>query len=96
VIPDTPRTPVPLTTLAAGASARLQATRLDDDTRSLLRSLGLTDASHVRVCKCGDPFIIQVRTTRIGLSSSVAGKIYVVLDSEPRHASEHGRHRSNS
>ena len=61
-----------------------------------LRSLGLTDASLVRVCKCGDPFIIQVRTTRIGLSSSVAGNIYVVLDSESRHSSENGRHRPNS
>ena len=96
MIPETAQTPVPLTTLEAGTSARLHATRLDDDTRSLLRSLGLTDASHVRVCKCGDPFIIQVRTTRIGLSSSVAGNIYVVLDSEPRHASEHGRYRANS
>jgi Fe2+ transport system protein FeoA len=96
VIPDTTDSPVPLTTLEAGASARLHTTRLDDETRSLLRSLGLTDASRVRVCKGGDPFIIQVRTTRIGLSSSVAGNIYVVLDSEPRQSSEHGRHRANS
>jgi Fe2+ transport system protein FeoA len=96
VIPDTPQTPVPLTSLEAGTSAWLHATRLDDDTRSLLRSLGLTDASRLRVCKCGDPFIIEVRTTRIGLSSSVAGNIFVVLESEPRHASEHGRHRANS
>ena len=96
MIPDTTQIPVPLTTLEAGTSARLHATELDDDTRSLLRSLGLTDASHVRVCQCGDPFIIQVRTTRIGLSSSVAGNIYVVLDSAPRHASEHGRHRAHS
>ncbi len=96
MIPDTTHNPVPLTTLEAGASARLHATELDDDTRSLLRSLGLTDASHVRVCKCGDPFIIEVRTTRIGLSSSVAGNIYVVLDPEPRLSSEHGRHRPHS
>jgi Fe2+ transport system protein FeoA len=95
VTPDTAHIPVLLTTLAAGTSARLHTTRLDPDTRSLLRSLGLTDASHVRVCKSGDPFIIQVRTTRIGLSSSVAGNIYVVLDSEPRHSSEHGSHRAD-
>lgn len=94
--PDTTPNPVPLTTLEAGASARLHATQLDDDTRSLLRSLGLTDASNLRVCKCGDPFIIQVRTTRIGLSSSVAGNIYVVLDSEPRQSNEHGRYRTNN
>ena len=96
MIPETTHAPVPLTTLEAGTSARLHATELDDGTRSLLRSLGLTDASLVRVCKCGDPFIIQVRTTRIGLSSSVAGNIYVVLDSESPHSSENGRHRPNS
>jgi hypothetical protein len=46
--------------------------------RALLRSLGLTDASRLRICKVGEPFIIQVRATRIGLSSAVAGSIFVV------------------
>ena len=95
MIPDIQNS-VPLTNLAAGASARLHTTRLDADTRSLLRSLGLTDASRVRVCKSGEPFIIQVRATRIGLSSSVAGGIYVVLDNEPRRSSSHAGHRADS
>jgi Fe2+ transport system protein FeoA len=93
VTPD-PYAPVPLTALEAGARARLHTTQLDDDMRSLLRSLGLTDASPLRVCKRGEPFIIQVRATRIGLSRSVAGNIYVVLD-EPRRTS-HARHRADS
>ena len=76
--------PVPLTTLDAGASARLHTTQLDEDTRALLRSLGLTDASRLRVCKRGEPLIIQVRATRIGVSSSVAGGIFVIP--EPDHA----------
>jgi Fe2+ transport system protein FeoA len=95
VTSDTTHAPVSLATLQAGTSARLHMTRLDDDTRSLLRSLGLTDASSVRVCKSGEPFIIEVRTTRIGLSSSVAGNIYVVVDSEPRQVSPHARHSSD-
>ena len=78
---------VPLTALEPGSVARLHATQLDDDTRALLRALGLTDASRLRVCKCGEPFIIQVRTTKIGLSSVVAGNIYVVQD---------GRHRADN
>ena len=94
MISDTAQAPVQLTMLEAGTSARLHATRLDDDTRSWLRSLGLTDASRLRVCKSGEPFIIQVRTTRIGLSSSVAGSIYVVLESEPSQAGSHGRDRT--
>ena len=79
-----PPVPVPLTMLPPGVSARLHATQLDDDTRALLRSLGLTDASRLRVCKRGEPFIIQVRATRIGVSSSVAGGILVIP--EPDHA----------
>ncbi len=87
-----PDAPVPLTTLDAGLTARLHTTHLDEETRSLLRSLGLTDASRLRVCQSGEPFIIQVRATRIGLSSSVAGNIYVVLESEP-HMRGHARRR---
>jgi Fe2+ transport system protein FeoA len=79
--------PVPLTALPAGASARLHGTQLDEDMRSLLRSLGLTDASRLRICKVGEPFIIQVRATRIGLSSAVAGSIFVV---------DYGAHRADS
>jgi Fe2+ transport system protein FeoA len=95
VIPDS-QIPVPLTTVDVGVSARLHTTRLDDETRSLLRSLGLTDASRLRVCKCGEPLIIQVRATRIGLSSAVAGNIYVVLEGEPRQASGHASHAADS
>jgi Fe2+ transport system protein FeoA len=71
--------PVRLTSLAAGDAARLHATTLDPDTRALLRSLGLTDDSQLRVCKSGEPFIIQVRDTRIGVSSAVASGILVVM-----------------
>jgi Fe2+ transport system protein FeoA len=89
-------TPVPLTALAAGASARLHDTGLDEDTRSLLRSLGLTDDSQLRVCKCGDPFIIQVRTTRIGVSGAVARRIRVVRDDGSQPDGSHAGHRSQN
>jgi Fe2+ transport system protein FeoA len=71
---------VSLVLLPPGASARLMATRLDADTRDLLRALGLTDASTLEVCKPGDPFIIRVRQTRLGLSRAVAEGIFVVRD----------------
>jgi Fe2+ transport system protein FeoA len=79
--------PIPLTELETGATARLHDTRLDTDTRSLLRSLGLTDHSHLRVCKRGEPLIIQVRTTRIGVSRAVASGILVVRDGTRRRVS---------
>lgn len=86
--------PVPLTSLAVGSSGRLHDAHLDDDTRSLLRSLGLTDASRVRVCKRGEPFIIQVRATRIGVASSVADAILVIPD-VPLNGS-HAGYRANA
>jgi Fe2+ transport system protein FeoA len=78
VASNAPSSVVALNTLKTGAEADLAGTRLDDDTRDLLRSLGLTDDSRLRVCKSGEPCIIQVRATRIGVSGAVAGRIDVV------------------
>jgi Fe2+ transport system protein FeoA len=69
---------VPLAHLKVGVQATLQASRLDDETRARLRSLGLIDGSSLRVCKRGEPFIIQVRATRIGVSRHVAAALFVV------------------
>jgi Fe2+ transport system protein FeoA len=69
---------VRLSDLRAGTFARFQEARLDPDAVSLLRALGLTVACQLKLCKAGDPFIVQVRTTRIGLSKAVARGIYVI------------------
>jgi Fe2+ transport system protein FeoA len=45
---------------------------------ALLRALGLTDRCSLRICKVGEPCIVEVRSTRIGLSKSVAHGIFVV------------------
>jgi Fe2+ transport system protein FeoA len=73
---------VPLTTVAAGASVRLHAVQCEES-RPHLRALGLVDASELRVCKTGDPCIVQVRTTRIGLSRNIAAQVLVVSDPAP-------------
>jgi Fe2+ transport system protein FeoA len=73
-----PEGTVPLTTLRAGARAQFQAADLDPADYALVRALGLTDCCRLRVCKAGEPCIVQVRTTRIGLSGVVASGIYVV------------------
>jgi ferrous iron transport protein B len=44
----------------------------------VLRSLGITDDCVLRLCQTGDPCIVQVRATRIGLSNAVARCLYVV------------------
>lgn len=69
---------VRLCDLRAGTLARFHEARLDPEAVSLLRALGLTVACQLKLCKAGEPFIVQVRTTRIGLSKAVARGIYVI------------------
>ena len=71
-------TTVPLLELAPGTLAVLRQV-VDDQSRAVLCSLGLTDGACFRICRLGDPCIIQVRSTRIGLSKVVAQSIYVAV-----------------
>lgn len=73
-----PATPISLCDLAVGAVARLHEARLDPEGCHQLRSLGLTESCTFRLCKTGEPCIVQVRSTRIGISGSVARHIFVV------------------
>ena len=52
--------------MTVGAVATLHEVR-DAESRPVLQSLGLTDACVLRLCKVGDPCIVQVRSTRIGI-----------------------------
>lgn len=71
-------TPIRLCDLEIGRAARFHDANIDAEARDLLRALGLTASSTVRLCKRGDPCIVQVRSTRIGLSRSLAGSIFVI------------------
>jgi Fe2+ transport system protein FeoA len=72
---------VRLSELAAGCVARLHAANLTAQDCALLRALGLTDDCVLRICKIGEPCIVQVKATRIGLSRVVADGIFVVPES---------------
>jgi Fe2+ transport system protein FeoA len=71
---------IPLTDLAPGAWCALQATDLQQQDRDLLAALGLPERARFRICKSGDPFIVQVSTTRIGLAQDVARRLMVLPD----------------
>lgn len=71
-------TRVPLSQLPEGATATFAGADVDPSTQRLLGSLGFTAACQLRLCKTGEPFIVRVRTTRIGLSRALAGAIYVI------------------
>jgi Fe2+ transport system protein FeoA len=72
--------PVPLSKLRAGQSAQLLSSAQCSEC-DLLRALGLTDKCRFKVCKAGDPWIVQVQQTRIGLADSVADSLLVLPDS---------------
>jgi Fe2+ transport system protein FeoA len=70
--------PIRLSSLRAGAVVRFRGTDLDADSGNLLRALGLTRECQLTLCKAGEPCIVQVRSTRIGLSRQLASGIFVV------------------
>jgi Fe2+ transport system protein FeoA len=70
----------PLSDLDVGDWARIIDASIDAESRSLLQALGLTDNSRLRVCKRGEPCVVQVRATRIGISSRIARQITVVAE----------------
>jgi Fe2+ transport system protein FeoA len=78
MVTSVPAAPILLSELAVGAVARLHEARLDPEACHQLRSLGLTDSCKLMLCKKGEPCIVQVRSTRIGISRSVARHIFVV------------------
>jgi Fe2+ transport system protein FeoA len=70
--------PVPLAELAVGDVARVHHTTVEDTTQRFLRAIGLTRTAQFRVCRRGEPCIIQVRSTRVGLARAIADRILVV------------------
>jgi len=71
-----------LTDLQVGATARLHDAQVDVESRSQLRALGLTDKSVFRVCKQGEPCVVQVRATRVGISSRIAQHVIVTREGQ--------------
>jgi Fe2+ transport system protein FeoA len=69
---------VPLSDLRPGSVAWFHDIRLDAESRDWLQALGLTPNCQVRLCQAGEPCIVEVRTTRIGLAKAVASGIYVI------------------
>lgn len=73
--------PIHLTALPCGAWARLHGSNLAAEDRALLCALGLSERCRFRLCNAREPWIVQVRTTRIGLAESVAHRLLVIPES---------------
>lgn len=78
-VPDA--TAIQLTELGVGCSAQLHRTDLADDDFALLEALGISRSCRLRVCQVGNPCILQVRDSRIGLAAAVASRLFVIPES---------------
>ena len=77
--PDVPSPSlIRLSDLSKGQRARLHTAELAPQDCALISALGLTDRCVLHICKVGEPCIVQVQSTRIGLARSVADGIFVV------------------
>lgn len=68
---------VSLATLREGECGRAHTAQLPCEDCDLLNAMGLTEACEVRVCRKGEPCIVQVNTTRLGLSAALARRILI-------------------
>jgi Fe2+ transport system protein FeoA len=74
---------LPLSELATGRVVRLNRRELSEGEACLLAAMGLTLGSRLVVRSSGDPCIVEVRSTRIGLARSVACRLLVCDDADP-------------
>ena len=70
--------PKSLLDLPRNAVCAVQAVEASEAHTLRLAGLGLTAGREVRVVKCGEPTIVQVYGTRIGMAKSLAKGIRVV------------------
>lgn len=93
---STPTTLTPLASLRVGQVALVREALVDAADAAYLRAMGLRPGSHVRICRLGEPVIIEVSGCglsgcdtiggcgcRIGLSREIARKVMVEPTPEP-------------
>lgn len=73
---------VPLVRLAAGRAARLYGRDLAQGEACLLAAMGLIEGCRLVVRASGDPYIVEVRSTRIGLARRLAERMLVRIERE--------------
>ncbi|MBX3434600.1 MAG: ferrous iron transport protein A [Pirellulales bacterium] len=77
-VPEEPG--VALTMLAPGTTARVTAVAGEHGESTRLKALGLCAGRHVQVASAGDPLIVRVLGTRVGVAARLAEQVTVVPD----------------
>ncbi len=75
--PTIERELIPLSELSEKEEAVVHITELDVEERSSLAAMGLHDDVTFQLCQQGQPCIIQVEATRLGLSKELTSRIMV-------------------
>ncbi|MBS0198441.1 MAG: ferrous iron transport protein A [Planctomycetes bacterium] len=82
--PGSPRPAVALWAMEEGAEGIVCETCLDAKDAAVLRAMGLRPRARVRVCRLGEPFIVEVMASvpggcgcRIGLAKALAQRVMV-------------------
>ncbi len=73
---------VPLARLPAGRTGRLHGRDLAQGEACLLAAMGLVEGCRLVVRASGDPYIVEVRATRIGLARRLAERVLVRVEPE--------------
>ena len=69
---------IPITELPEGATGRLVTVAVDDELDlQRLEVMGLCAGRALEIVRCGDPMIVRVLGTRIGLARSLARRASV-------------------
>lgn len=68
---------IPLAQLARGQRCRVAAMNVNPAEAQLLSAMGLTDDCELCVCRPGEPCIIRINCTRLGLAGTLARRILV-------------------
>jgi Fe2+ transport system protein FeoA len=68
---------IPLSQLGENEMAVVHVTDLDFDEREALAAMGLYEDASFKLCQQGQPCIIQIEATRLGLSREVTSRILV-------------------
>ena len=70
---------VPLAQLIGGQRCRVAAMDVNPEEAQLLEAMGLTERCVLCVCQPGEPCIVRINATRLGLAGSLARRIVVRL-----------------
>lgn len=77
---------IPLLQMATGAQGQVSAAALDDKDAAMLRAMGVRPSAMLRVCRVGEPTIVELvpdgpgvcrSGCRIGLAKSLAARIRI-------------------